>query len=47
VQELSEEKKTQKNFELRTEVPSVNSAYGSLVAASPLTPQWAPPYFAV
>jgi len=47
LQEPSEEKRTQKNFEPRTEVPSANSAYGSLVAASPLTSQWTPPYFAV
>ncbi|XP_011332114.1 FK506-binding protein 15 isoform X2 [Ooceraea biroi] len=49
LQESSEEKRTtQKNFESRSlsDVPSVDSLYKPLVAASPLTPQWAPPYFA-
>ncbi|KMQ84364.1 fk506-binding protein 15 [Lasius niger] len=47
--ESSEEKKAiHKVVEPRTEVPSVNSStYKPVVAASPLTPQWAPPYLAV
>jgi len=47
--ESPEEKKaTHKVVESRTEVPSVNSStYKPIVAASPVTPQWTPPYFAV
>ncbi|GAB1866012.1 FK506-binding protein 15 [Camponotus japonicus] len=46
--ESPEEKKaTHKVVESRTEVPSVNSStYKPIVAASPVTPQWTPPYFA-
>ncbi|KAM0731858.1 FK506-binding protein 15 [Formica fusca] len=47
LQESLEEKATHKVVEPRTEVPSVNSnTYKPVVAASPLTQQWAPPYFA-
>ncbi|XP_011251982.1 FK506-binding protein 15 isoform X1 [Camponotus floridanus] len=46
--ESPEEKKaTHKVVESRTEVPSVHSStYKPIVAASPVTPQWTPPYFA-
>lgn len=46
--ESSDERKAaQKAVEPKTEVPSLDSnTYKPLVAASPLTPQWAPPYFA-
>ncbi|XP_050445931.1 FK506-binding protein 15 isoform X2 [Cataglyphis hispanica] len=44
---LEEKKVIHKIVEPSTEVPSVNSStYKPVVAASPLTPQWAPPYFA-
>ncbi|KAL6440270.1 hypothetical protein ACFW04_003088 [Cataglyphis niger] len=44
---LEEKKVTHKIVEPSTEVQSVNSStYKPVIAASSLTPQWAPPYFA-
>ncbi|XP_070151987.1 FK506-binding protein 15 isoform X2 [Polyergus mexicanus] len=44
---LEDKKATHKVVEPRTEVPPVNSnTYKPVVAATPLMPQWAPPYFA-
>lgn len=43
-----DEKEAQKAVEPKTGVPSVDSSiYKPLISAQPLTPQWAPSYFAV